>query len=103
MSKKQNLEIENKKLEYLRYWIIGFTIWKILLQINNIFRQDHSKPDIGVQISHWVISVILIGLLIHSYKKDIKTVYILIFVVHMRILFGFCQAPLDNNQENPHQ
>ena len=60
MPKEMSVQIETKKLEYIRIWVIAGNSYNVLFQINNIFRKDFdSAPDKIEQIAHWVITGII--------------------------------------------
>ena len=60
MPKEMSVQIETKKLEYIRIWVIAGNSYNVLFQINNIFRKDFdSAPGKITQIAHWVITGIV--------------------------------------------
>ena len=80
---------------YIRKWIVFTTFILMLNQIYNIFFGDNSlaTPSTTEQIVHWAITVVISLLVVHSYKKNIKSVYFMGLFLHIRIYLELYQDP----------
>ena len=89
MPEELRKEIETKKLPYIRIWGITLTIFTMLFQVSQMTKtEDVSSPNTFEIIIRWIATAILVLLTIYSYKKNIKCVYILIFVCQVRLFMG---------------